>query len=198
MADQLLSQADVDALVSSLSANMPKAAPRPAAPAAAAAGKPAPAGVSQKTAAVPASRPASAASTPAAVARPAPAPVNRPVQRPESTNDTVNNLNAKVAELTRQLGLMGSAMKRVEMLEKKIIELEARMTQKKESQITDQKIELLTEQVKKMMVNLKGTPGYGVRNNFHCDKCDDEGHVAVQFRCTKCGHERWYGWWPGK
>lgn len=190
MADQLLSQADVDALVASLSKND---APKPAAPAAKPP-TPAPVPVVAKPAAAP-SRPSAPASVSAA--SPAPRPASAPV-KPEVNNDVISGLNSKIAELTRQLGFMGAAVKKIEMLEKKVSELEAKTGKNSGAAITDQKVQQLTDEMKKIVTNLKGTPGYGVRNTFSCEKCDDHGHVAVQFRCTKCGHERWYGWWPEK
>jgi hypothetical protein len=208
MADQLLSQADVDALVASLTKNeAPKAVPPLAA-------KPAPVQPARASVSVPRSAPAS---NPMLVARPAappqpiraassnsvPNPASHPsparVQaKPEADNDLINSLNTRVAELTKQLNSMGAALKRMEMLERKVTELEAKAAQPQESQGTAHKVQLLTEEMKKIVTNLKGTPGYGVRHSFTCEKCDDHGHVAVQFRCTSCGNERWYGWWPSK
>jgi hypothetical protein len=204
MADQLLSQADVDALVASLTKNDP---PKPAAPAAkppapasipvaAKPSAPAPVPVAAKPAA---STMAPRPSAPAAVmmASPVSKPASAPV-KPEVSNDMINGLNSKIAELTKQLNNMSAAVKRMEMLEKKVSDLEARNRQTSGSAGVDQKVQQLTDEMKKIVTNLKGTPGYGVRNTFSCEKCDDHGHVAVQFRCTKCGHERWYGWWPEK
>jgi hypothetical protein len=202
MADQLLSQADVDALIASLSKNDP---PKPAAPAPVAAPKPAPAA---KPAAVAPAAPKAAASAtvpvnapkpaPAATAnRPAaPIPVSSPVRNDASAGD-INSLNAKISDLTRQVNSMSTAMKRLELMEKKMAEMEAKNA-KSNPALTDQKIQQLTDELKKIIGNLKGTPGYGVKDNFTCEKCEDHGHVAVQFRCTSCGHERWYGWWPEK
>ena len=208
MADQLLSQADVDALVASLTKNeAPKAVPPLAS-------KPAPVQPARASVSVPVSAPASnptPAAKPAATPQPiraasstsVPNPASRPsparVQaKPEADNDLVNALNTRVAELTKQLNSMGAALKRMEMLERKVTELEAKATQPQESPATAHKVQLLTEEMKKIVTNLKGTPGYGVRHSFTCEKCDDHGHVAVQFRCTSCGNERWYGWWPSK
>jgi hypothetical protein len=190
MADQLLSQADVDALVVSLSKND---APKPAAPAAKPP-SPAPAPVAAKSAAAP-SRPSGPASVSAA--SPAPRLASAPI-KPEVNNDVISGLNSKIVELTRQIGIMGAAVKKIETLEKKVSELEAKSGKNSGAAVTDQKVQQLTDEMKKIVTNLKGTPGYGVRNTFSCEKCDDHGHVAVEFRCTRCGHERWYGWWPEK
>jgi hypothetical protein len=192
MADQLLSQADVDALVASLSKNDP---PKPAAPAVK---PPAPAPIpvaSKPAAATPAARPS--APPPFNMAVPALKSTSAPVKA-EVNNEVINGLNSKIAELSKQLNNMSAALKRMEMLEKKVGELESKTSKNSGAAGTDQKVQQLTDEMRKIVTNLKGTPGYGVRNTFSCEKCDDHGHVALQFRCTKCGHERWYGWWPEK
>lgn len=223
MADQLLSQADVDALVASLSKNDPPkaAAPAvkpPAPPAAPVAAKPAASFVAPVAARPPASSVAPVADRPAVspmaskpnsspaaanpfaainMGNPAPRPASAPV-KPEVSNEVINGLNSKIAELTKQLGYMGAALKKIEVLEKKVAELETRTGKNSGTANTDQKVQQLTDEMKKIVTNLKGTPGYAAHNTFSCEKCDDHGHVAVQYRCTKCGHERWYGWWPEK
>ncbi len=190
MADQLLSQADVDALVASLTQNDP---PKPAAPAPKSSALPA---VSAKPAV---NKPASPPSVPVAGAagKASPRPASTAV-KPEVKQDVISDLNAKIVELTRQLGYLGAAMKRIDTLEKRVFELESKSGKNPGTASTDQKVQQLTDEMRKIVTNLKGTPGYGVRESFNCEKCDDHGHVAVQFRCTKCGRERYYGWWPEK
>jgi hypothetical protein len=196
MVDQLLSQADVDALVTSLTKNDP---PKPAAPApVTAAVKQAPAPVVStpvnpvaKSAInkMPARPPGLAATSNVAPAKMTPGPVN-----PEISGATINSLNARISELNMQLVNMGTAIKRMEGLENKVIELEAKLRTNQ----SEQKIQQLKDEVAKIVTNLKGTPGYAGRQRFTCEKCNDHGHVAVQYRCTNCGQERWYGWWPDK
>jgi hypothetical protein len=238
MADQLLSQADVDALVASLTKNdspkpvaaaspapksaAPVSAPAPSikstpvlvkpepAPATAPAPKPAAAPASAKAATpiisttkpetintkyqgttVPASR-ASESAIPKVM------PSNQPEPKAEVSSEAVNGLNAKIADLSKQLNQINSAIKRLDGFEKKLNELTAKIEHNQESAQTAQKVQKLNDELKKIALNLKGTPGYGIKNNFDCEKCSDHGHVAVMFRCTSCGHERWYGWWPEK
>ncbi|MBN1188538.1 MAG: hypothetical protein JXA46_02185 [Dehalococcoidales bacterium] len=193
MADQLLSQADVDALVSSLTRSEP---PKPAAPARQAQAGPASVGASPKNASVPPASARQAQSGGNAPSRPAqPA---RQESKPELSSETVNAMNAKIADLSRQMAQMGAVLKRIESLEKKAAELENKIARGNESQAAAQRVQELSEAVKRISNNLKGTPGYGVKYTFSCEKCSDHGHVAVMYRCTKCGHERWYGWWPEK
>jgi hypothetical protein len=209
MADQLLSQADIDALVSSLgrgdsakpAAPAPAPAPKPAAPAPAPAPKPA--------APAPAPAPKAAASAPAPAPKPAakPAPAAAAPARPLSTAqvggktevsaESVSSLNAKITDLTKQVNQMAASLQQMAALQQKVAELEMKLNNGG-NQGADDKIEQLAGALKKISNNLKGTPGYGARWSFTCEDCNDQGHVAVKYRCTKCGHEKWYGWWPEK
>jgi hypothetical protein len=193
MTDQLLSQADVDALVSALSRNEPK---KPAVPVVTVPYKSANAVAGPKTVttlvvkALPA---ANAPNTPPKAALP-----GQQVQRPDIATEIVDNLNTKIADLTKQFEQMVENLKRLELLEKKVAELEKNPENNAESPTTVQRVQQLGEELKKISANLKGTPDYGVRYSFNCEKCSDKGHMAIMLRCTKCGHERWYGWWPNK
>ena len=209
MADQLLSQADVDALIQSLSrTEAAKPAPAVAKPANTAPNKNAAVGnpntASRPSGPVkpaPAQKTSSAAqapkTTPAAAQTPKAAP---PEKEPKSdvNQAAISSLNARASELEQQLNQLAASVKRLDFLEKKITELESQIEHNRQDPGLPQKIEVLSGQLRKIAANLKGTPGYGVRDTFKCEKCRDEGHVAVIFRCTGCGHERWYGWWPNK
>jgi hypothetical protein len=54
----------------------------------------------------------------------------------------------------------------------------------------------VTGQVGSMMQGLQSTPGYGARQNFQCGSCGTQGMVVSLFRCSKCGKDKWLGWWP--
>jgi hypothetical protein len=219
MADQLLSQADVDALVASLTQNASAkpATPPPqksvAASAPVSAGNKAP--VFNTTASIP--KPTAMPVTQVKAGSKNVAPVNAAGAAPKPSVaqktgkpgvpagntggvsvETVNNLSSKIADLTKQLGQIEHAVQKLDSLEKRITALEAKAARNTESPITTRKVQILTDELQKISTKLKGTPGYGVKDSFTCDHCDDHGHVAVMYRCTKCGHERWYGWWPEK
>ncbi len=236
MADQLLSQADVDALVASLTRNeaakpaaTPVSAPAPKAAAPPPAPKAAPVMTKPATAVpaavkpVPASAPAPAKTAATTFSTTKPEPVNtnfkantvqasrasetaipkvmpsgRVEPKQEISSEAINGLNAKIAELSKQLNQINAAIKRLDGFEQKLGDLTAKVESNLEPAQTAQKVQKLNDELKKIALNLKGTPGYGIKNNFDCEKCSDHGHVAVMFRCTKCGHERWYGWWPEK
>jgi hypothetical protein len=219
MADQLLSQADVDALIQSLSrTEAAKPVPAAAKPANTPPNKNVAAGnqsAASRTVGPMPLAPAQKASLAAQAPKPAPAAIQASkttlaaAQTPkvsslekESKADTnqaaINSLNAKASELEQQLNQLAASVKRLDFLEKKITELESQIELNRQDPGLPQKIEVLSGQLRKIAANLKGTPGYDVRDTFKCEKCRDEGHVAVMFRCTGCGHERWYGWWPDK
>jgi len=40
-----------------------------------------------------------------------------------------------------------------------------------------------------------GNPLAGLRYQFKCD-CGAKGHIAAAVKCTACGKEVWWGWWP--
>jgi hypothetical protein len=44
---------------------------------------------------------------------------------------------------------------------------------------------------------LDGTPDLDLKHRFKCE-CGASGLVALYIRCTKCGREAWWGWWPNK
>lgn len=225
MADQLLSQADVDALVSSLTRSEPAASEsasvKPVIVDPGLNGGNAAISRAPTSSPIPVQSPAKSAPAavkqPVAASRPTPPPISstrstlpkniigaksvnltRQEQKPEVSADTLNALNAKVVNLTDQLAKMGPSLKRLEYLEKKVIDLEMKLEKNNKSQELLHRVNQLSEEYKKLSVNLKGTPGYGVRHSFTCEKCNDQGHVAQMFRCTSCGQEKWYGWWPNK
>lgn len=46
-------------------------------------------------------------------------------------------------------------------------------------------------------IQVKNNPASGLRKKFKCT-CGSTEKVAVSVKCTKCGKETWYGWWPPK
>ena len=52
-------------------------------------------------------------------------------------------------------------------------------------------IEVLTE-------GLRTTPDYNLGKTFNCTSCNATGTIAIKVRCTACGKENWWGYWPKK
>ncbi len=187
MVDQLLSQSDVDALVASLSKSEPETTKS---------AKPMSASTGSRNINPPAIKASSTTKLQNSPAKPL--SIVRPEPKSDMPMEMVNTLNAKIAEMAKQLNQVGAALKRLEVLERKVTEIETSLAKNREILATVQKVQRLDEEIKKISINLKGTPAYGVHHKFTCEKCNDQGNVATLFRCTKCGHERWYGWWPKK
>ena len=180
MADQLISQSDVDALVSSLGRNeqvnpspahikplglaAPNKSTTPIAP-----NNSISSNIGLKTVNTQAAKPPQVNAVTGI--RPRPSLPIRPEPKSEISVEVVNNLNAKIAEMTKQLSQMGTALKQVDLLEKKIAGLEAKLESKRENQAIELQVLQLGEALKKITANLKGTPGYGVRHTFNCEKC---------------------------
>ena len=54
----------------------------------------------------------------------------------------------------------------------------------------------MTGQVQSITQGLQNTPGIGVRGSFQCGSCGTKGMVVSLVRCSRCGKEKWLGWWP--
>ena len=42
------------------------------------------------------------------------------------------------------------------------------------------------------------TPLWGARHRITCTGCGSKGWIAIRIKCTKCGRESNWGWWPEK
>ncbi|MEE8352958.1 MAG: hypothetical protein V3S10_00745 [Dehalococcoidales bacterium] len=66
-----------------------------------------------------------------------------------------------------------------------------------------QRLDGITRHLKKMdgrvdtiSKSLEATPDYAARKDFTCSSCGSHGFLAVPLKCTGCGREGWWGWWP--
>lgn len=136
------------------------------------------------------------AAAPVAAAPPIPAtppPAAAPVimQDPAlpALQATVNNLMAQMAKLETSLAQVSSssggqeAMSAVRQM--------------------SQRLDGVTRQMKKMdgrvgtiSKNLEATPDYAARKDFTCTSCGSHGYMAIPMKCTGCGTDGWWGWWP--
>ena len=121
---------------------------------------------------------------------------------------------APPAQPQPNIDILNSVMAALENLSKRIENLEVNL-----SVLSGQKIEIpdfsgtinglskqvrhdamsltkINEQLSRMTKNLKGTPGYGAREHFVCSTCGAHGNLAVPMKCTRCGTEGWWGWYP--
>lgn len=73
----------------------------------------------------------------------------------------------------------------LESLESKIQQLESRV----------EALEALGAELEDIETSINGTPALGLKHHFQCD-CGASGYVALRIKCTKCGREVWWGWYP--
>ena len=43
---------------------------------------------------------------------------------------------------------------------------------------------------------VSSTPLHGLRSRYECRECHAKGLVAVSIKCTSCGDNSYWGWWP--
>ena len=209
--DKILSQAEIDEL---LSKKAPKLKPRPPVASTTATVKPyeppkvkaVNPPVSQSKATPPPAPPAKtavpSAPPPKAAAPPAPAPnAATPPATPTGpmiasyrhyTSDEVANLQETVAELARHLVKLSSVMQRVDKIEEKIEQIAAVI---KLNPDTTTLFERRLDEIHNILETLIQNKA-DIRDEFQCSKCQSKKAVAIHVKCTACGNENWMGWWP--
>jgi tetrahydromethanopterin S-methyltransferase subunit G len=181
---KVLSQSDIDAMLSTIPEDPPvqkKAAP------AASEGKP------------PAAKPASApVATQAPAAKPASAPASKPSSQEVLTVELIENLESTLADLVKRLSTMENAMARLDRLEKQIDNNGGASAAAPAKELKEIKSEVqdLSDRMNEISGNLKYSLGYGVGRIFQCKHCESKQLVALHVKCTDCGEETWLGWWP--
>jgi len=188
MADQLLSQSDIDALVKDMAgksegspgggkADAPKAVAREA------------------------SQSFEEASPPTTVTEVSLRGVvsQEPSRGRDVASESVGSLEAKILDLTQRLSAVEATVGRLEGLEKRMAgSANAGQVSPEQLQAMVKRIQDLGQEIKNISARLQGTLGYDAYHTFKCDKCQTQGVVATVFRCTECGHQTWRGWWPRK
>jgi hypothetical protein len=202
--DKILSQAEIDELLSKKS---PKPKPRPPVAKAATAEKPPePKVVAPPPEPTPPPAPPPQAAAPPPPPEPAPPPEPLPklaahVKLPSGTagasyknysSDEVAKLQETVGELARHLVKISSVLQRVDKIEEKVNQILAFIKLDPES--TTQYERRLDEIQRTLEKFIKTRPD--IRDEFMCDKCQTKKAVAIHVKCTKCGKENWMGWWP--
>lgn len=121
--------------------------------------------------------PAPPAATPAlAPAQPTPA-------APTATtldNEALNGLTERVGRLETALAESNNNMRQI----------------RQEFQTFATQVQLIGSRMEGVLDNLKSTLGYRAQKTFTCTSCDADGDVAAKVKCTGCGKENWWGWWP--
>lgn len=104
----------------------------------------------------------------------------------------INSLGQQILDLSSRIARMEAALIKLEgknsSNEIPAAQIKAAVQQMKN---VSTQVELITE-------GLRGTAGYNLSKTFKCNSCKTTGVVAVKVKCTQCGQENWWGWWPKK
>lgn len=194
MDNKLLTQSDIDSLVSNLSAQ----------PAAAGAEKPAPSPASAPPPATPKKEEAAAAAGGVVPAAGADSPTKYQMKKaslrhPEQVEDADADSKA-IATLTTQNNKLQERITRLEVKIQKLEQMEKVRSgviapiSPQDFQGLDKKVEQLTEALQDINLKLQSTLGYDIYHQFTCEKCGAKENVSSVYRCTSCGHQTWLGW----
>ena len=124
-------------------------------------------------------------------------PVETPTQSPamdatmlERIMDKLNDLTQRIESMESEISVLWDRKSAQPDHSSNIEVLEDRLDRESE------KIRKTGEQLSQIARALKGTPGYNAREQFTCTTCGSKGHLSVPMRCTECGTEGWWGWYP--
>ena len=111
----------------------------------------------------------------------------------------VASLQAILIDLAKRVAKVEAAMVKSQQLEKTIAEAKAMANQPPQDfQTVVNQLQELSAQVDGILEKLQSTAGYDIGKTFRCNSCDSQGMVAIRVKCTECGRENWWGWWPKK
>lgn len=97
----------------------------------------------------------------------------------------INQLEDLLSELTARLARA----------ERRLAQLE-QGKQADQNMASSRDVARLAAQMDNIKLKLEATPGYNARNLFTCSSCGTSGQLSVPVKCTHCGEEGWWGWWP--
>ncbi len=85
-------------------------------------------------------------------------------------------LEKKVSQLAARLGKIDVALKRLDQIDKAVGDM--------------------TRRYSGLANQLQRSFGVSAHQGFACSSCGNHGNVATKVRCTSCGHDALWGWWP--
>ena len=193
--NNVLTQAEIDAMLSGGSAaDESPVEPPPPVPAVQLPATPAPP--------VEEAPPAAPAPMPVPVSPSLPVDPDAPGDKPRWPEDPAAIFDALVATVTGMAHRLGNAEQTLEQFDRLQMDAsESRIAvadMKQGFEDLEQQIKSLTGQMQNTLEGLKGTFGYRAKQTFTCDSCRASGKVATRIKCTHCGKENWWGWWPPK
>lgn len=193
MDNNLLSQADIDALVSNMGATSPPPAKAAQAPVAA----------SPSVNAVPQPLPSAPAAQVTSPSQPI-APTNFAMKKlsmkdpetgePETVSTSlIDSLTTQNNRLQERINRLEAKVQKLEQLEKVRTGFVSHVNPQQVAEL-EKKVAQLTEIVQKTTYKLQGTLGYDIYHQFTCEKCGTKEQVSTVYKCTHCGHQTWLGW----
>ena len=121
-----------------------------------------------------------------------------PLQTPAPVPyEVLQKLQAAVADLASRMTKVETTISRLSRAEGEATDISVtvqRLSQRLETIAGD--LHKVNGQTSGILAGLDATPDYGTRKSFICDSCHSRGFVAIPMKCTQCGKEGWWGWWP--
>ncbi len=104
-----------------------------------------------------------------------------------------------LAALEKKLEALSARVDRMAQLESALAQANSTMEQlQQDLKSAVGHVQLVNDRVEGILDNLKATIGYKAQKTFTCNACHAQGEVAARIRCTHCGQENWWGWYPPK
>lgn len=114
-----------------------------------------------------------------------------------SGEETIEMIRQTLADLTQRTAKLEVELQKLDQKRNEAAGVGAAILQ------LEEKLEAATRHVREvdgrvMTISrkLQDTPSYGARSEFSCESCGSSGLVAMPVKCTYCGKEGWWGWWP--
>lgn len=102
-----------------------------------------------------------------------------------------------MADLAQRVAKIEAAMGKLEELQKTVRDANAILRkQPQDFQAVVNELHEVSDQVEEIFEKLRNIPVYDMREIFQCNVCDSHGLCAIRVKCTECGRENWWGWWP--
>ncbi len=144
--------------------------------------------------AAPSAKPSQEAAPAAPVSSPPP-----PVQpaAPAPSDELLKTIQATLDDLAQRMTKVETNISRLSQQEGGSPDVSAsvqRLSQRLETVVRN--LQKVNSQVDGVSKGLEGTPGYNIRSDFTCKSCGSHGFIALPMKCTQCGEEGWWGWWP--
>ncbi len=134
-------------------------------------------------------------------ASPAEPSPGRPVQTaaPTPSDDVLKTIQATLDDLVQRMTKVETNISRLSQKEEKAADVRLpvqKLSQRLETVVKN--LRKVDSQVSGVLRGLEGTPGYSIRSDFTCQSCGSHDFIAIPMRCTKCGSDGWWGWWPNE